>query len=103
MLEEDLCQMDCHGLMERLWCLKYEKIVAKMMTNQNTRWNGTVHQDLETWTTTAWRKVYNFPVRSEGMAPHVGRSLWKVNSPIHPTLRMDIPYRIARIQELGGC
>ena len=27
MLEEDLKQMGCHGLMLRPWCIKYEKIV----------------------------------------------------------------------------
>ena len=31
MLEEDLCQMGCHGLMERPWCLKYKKIVAELL------------------------------------------------------------------------
>ena len=35
MLEEDLCRMGCHSLMERLWCLKYKKIVAKLLANQD--------------------------------------------------------------------
>ena len=33
MLEEDLRWMGCHGLMERPWCLKYEKIVVELLTN----------------------------------------------------------------------
>ena len=32
MLKKDLCRMDCHSLMERSWCLEYEKIVAKFLT-----------------------------------------------------------------------
>ena len=49
MLEEDLCRMDCHGLMKRPWCLKYQKIVAKLLTNRDNWWIGTVYQDPETW------------------------------------------------------
>ena len=30
MLEEDLTQMGCHGLMDRPWCIKYEKIVQEL-------------------------------------------------------------------------
>ena len=33
MLEEDLRRMGCHGLMERPWCLKYEKIMAELLTS----------------------------------------------------------------------
>ena len=53
MLEEDLRQMGCHGLMERLWCHKYEKIVVELLTSRDTRWNGTVRQDPETWAVAA--------------------------------------------------
>ena len=30
MLEEDLTWMECHGLMMRPWCIKYEKIVQEL-------------------------------------------------------------------------
>ena len=33
MMEEDLCRIGCHGLMERPWCLKYKKIVAELLTS----------------------------------------------------------------------
>ena len=52
MLEEDLRWMDCHGLMERPWCLKYKKIVAELLASRNNRWNRTVQQDSEMWTAT---------------------------------------------------
>ena len=36
MLEEDLCRMGYHGLMERPWCLKYKKIVTEILASQDT-------------------------------------------------------------------
>ena len=35
MLEEDLCQMGCHRLMERPWCLKYNRIIAEWLVAQD--------------------------------------------------------------------
>ena len=35
MVEEDLCQMGCHGLMEQLWYLKYERIMAELLIEQD--------------------------------------------------------------------
>ena len=67
-LEEDLCQMACHGLMERPWCLKYKKIAAELLASRDNQWNGTVRQDLEMWTAASWCKVYDFPIHGEGMA-----------------------------------
>ena len=67
MLKEDLGLMDCHGLMEQPWCLKYDKIIAELLMDRDNRWARTLHHDLDKCTTAAWRKVYNFPIHSEGM------------------------------------
>ena len=37
MLEEDLRLMGCHSLMERPWCLKYEKIVVELLSSRDNR------------------------------------------------------------------
>ena len=34
MLEEDLKQMGCHGLMLQSWSIKYEKIVQELLQQQ---------------------------------------------------------------------
>ena len=36
MLKEDLCWMDCHGLMEWPCCLKYKRIVAELWMTKTT-------------------------------------------------------------------
>ena len=41
-LEEDLQQMGCHRLMERLWCLKYEKVVVELRQAQDNWWLKTL-------------------------------------------------------------
>ena len=33
MLEEDLCRMGCHMLMEWPWCLKYDTIVVELLND----------------------------------------------------------------------
>ena len=35
MLEEDLRRMGCHGLMQRPWCIKYEKIVQELQQKRD--------------------------------------------------------------------
>ena len=42
MLEEDLCRMGCHSLMERPWCLKCKKIVAELLASQDNQRNEMV-------------------------------------------------------------
>ena len=85
MLEEEIRLMGCHGVMERPWCLKYEKIVVELLTDQDNRWTRTVRQDLDKWTTTAWRKVYNFPIRGEGMAMRIKKYVdGKFKNPVSP-------------------
>ena len=41
-LEKDLRQMGCHGLMQRLWALKYDKIVAELLVALDNGWAGIV-------------------------------------------------------------
>ena len=68
LLEEDLCWIGCHGLMERPWSLKHESIVAELLVEQDNQWKGMVRQDMEKWTSGAWWKVYSFSRNGKGMA-----------------------------------
>ena len=68
MLEDDLRQMGCYGLMERPWCFKYEKVVAELLADRDNRWAGFVLQDPNKWTMAAWYKVYGFPICGKVMA-----------------------------------
>ena len=45
MLEEDLAQMGCHGLLMWPWCIKYEKVVQELQHKQSNQWAGTIRQD----------------------------------------------------------
>ena len=62
MLEEDLKQMGCHGLMLRPWSIKYKKIVQELLQKQGNQWTGTICRNPDLWTTAIWRKVYGFPI-----------------------------------------
>ena len=42
--------------------------MAELQQEQDNRWMRTMRQDLDKWTTAAWRKVYNFSIRGKGMA-----------------------------------
>ena len=68
MLEEDLRRMGFHRLMERLWCLKYKKILVELLAGQDNRWDRMVQQDSEMWIAVAWCEVYGFPIFDKGMA-----------------------------------
>ena len=73
MLEEDLRRMDCHGLIKRPWCFKYDKIVAELLADQDNWWVGMVRQDPNKWMAGAWHKVYDFPIRGEGMVAQIDK------------------------------
>ena len=68
MLEEDLRRMGCHGLMERPWAFKQDRIVGELLAAQDNRWTKIVCEDPGKWTVAAWRKVYSFPICSKRMA-----------------------------------
>ena len=92
LLEEDLPRMGCHGLIKRLWCLRYEKIVAELLINQDNRWHGIVRQDSDKWTASAWRKVYSFPIRGKGMAIRREKFVeGKISHPPHPKVEYNLP------------
>ena len=92
MLEEDLCRMGCHGLMEQLWCLKYEMIVAELLVDQDNGWAGTVCQDTDKWTAVAWCKVYYFPIWGERMATWTEKYVeGKFSNPVSSKDRYSIP------------
>ena len=85
MLEEDLKWMGCHGFMLRSWSIKYEKIVLELQQKRGNQWQGIVRQDPEKWTVAAWRKVYNFSFRGEGMATQGKKyAEGKFANPPHP-------------------
>ena len=42
MLEEDVCRMECHELMQQPRYLKYNWIVAEFLVAEDNRWIGTV-------------------------------------------------------------
>ena len=44
LLEEDLCRIGCHGLMEKPWNLRREDMVAELMAEKDNRWMGTMRQ-----------------------------------------------------------
>ena len=90
MVEKDLRRMECHGLMERLWCFKYKKIVVELLVDRDNRWARTVHQDVDKWMAAAWHKVYDFPNRGEGMVAQTVKFVdKKFKNPV--ALRMDMP------------
>ena len=73
LLEEDLHRISCHGLLEKPWNVQREEIMVELMGEKDNRWDGTVRQALERWTTVEWRKVYGFPRQGEGMASRMDR------------------------------
>ena len=73
LLEEDLKQIGCHGLMGRPWGLRMEEMVSKLISDKDNWWHGTLRQTLEKWTAKEWRKVYGFAKEGEGMASRTNR------------------------------
>ena len=85
MLEEDLKQMRCLGLMLRPWSIKYEKVVQELQHRHANQWAGTIQRDSDMWTADVWKKVYGFPIRGEGMATQAERyAEGKFANPPHP-------------------
>ena len=50
-----------------------EDLVAELLGDKDNRWDGTVRQAPERWTTKEWRKVYGFGREGEGMASQTDR------------------------------
>ena len=50
-----------------------EDLVVELLGDKDNRWNGTLRQAPEKWTTKEWRKVYGFGRRGEGMASQTDR------------------------------
>ena len=44
LLEEDLCRIECHGLVEKPWGLRMEEIVVELLSNKDNRWHKIVRQ-----------------------------------------------------------
>ena len=44
LLEKDLSQIGCHGLMEKPWNLKQEEMVVELMDKKDNWWVGTMRQ-----------------------------------------------------------
>ena len=60
LLEQDLHLISCYELLEKPWNLQWEEMMAELMGEKDNRWDGTVRQALERWTTAKWRMVYGF-------------------------------------------
>ena len=73
LLEEDLRQIKCHGLMEKPWNLRREDMVAELMAEKDNRWVTTMRQAPDRWTAVVWRKVYSCPRQGKGMASRIDR------------------------------
>ena len=73
LLEEDLWRIGCHGFIGKPWGLRMEDLVAELLEDKDNRWDGTVRQAPERWTTKEWRKVYGFGREGEGMASRTDR------------------------------
>ena len=68
LLKEDLQQIGCQSLMERPWCLKAKKMVAKLLITKANEWENMLRQELKRWTSSVWWKVYQFLRGREGFA-----------------------------------
>ena len=44
LLEEDLWQIGCHGLMGKPWGLCMEDMVVELLGDKDNQWHGTVHE-----------------------------------------------------------
>ena len=73
LLEEDLRQIGCHGLMGNPWGLHMEDLMVELLRDKDNRWYGTVRQAPKEWTAKEWRKVYGFVREGEGMASRTDR------------------------------
>ena len=73
LLEEDLRQIGCHGLMEKPWGLRMEDLVVELLGEKDNRWHGTMRQAPEKWTVKEWRKLYGFAREGKGMASRTER------------------------------
>ena len=73
LLEEDLWQIGCHGLMGKPWGLRMEDLVVELLGEKDNRWHGIVRQAPERWTVKEWRKVYGFAKEGKGMASRTDR------------------------------
>ena len=60
LLEEDLRWIGCHEFIGKPWGMRMEDMVAELLGDKDNRWDGTVRQVPEKWTTKEWRKVYGF-------------------------------------------
>ena len=85
LLEEDLWQIRCHGLMGRPWRLRMEEMVSELMSNKDNWWHRTVRQASEKWTAKEWRKVYGFAREGEEMASRIDWFIdGKFSAPVNP-------------------
>ena len=74
MLQQDLFEMGCTGLLERPWNLKNEEFVQEFVMNrerkaeQSNIFDATIRDRSEEWTTGVWKEVYEFLPGGSGMA-----------------------------------
>ena len=73
LLEEDLCRIECHGLMGKPWGLQVEEMVTEFMGEKDNWWHRAVRQAPEKWTSAEWQKVYRFLRQGEGMVSRMDR------------------------------
>ena len=73
LLENDLRQIGCHGLMGKPWGLQMEDLVVELLGEKDNRWHGTMRQAPEKWTAKEWWKVYGFAREGKGMASWTDR------------------------------
>ena len=85
LLEEDLHQIRCHGLMGKPWGLRMEDLVVKLLGEKDNRWHRTMRQAPEKWTVKEWRKIYGFAREGEGMASRTDQFIdGKFSSQVNP-------------------
>ena len=76
MLEQDLEEMGCVGLLHRPWMIKNEEEFVMIREKQAERqniFNCTMQDQPEDWTIGVWRVVYQFLTRGSGLVNRMNK------------------------------
>ena len=65
LLEEDLRQIGCHGLMGKPWGLRMDDLVVELLGEKDNQWHGTMRQAPEKSSAKEWWKVYGCESRNQ--------------------------------------
>ena len=67
-LEEDLMRIGCVGLLNKLWNIKDEGLVRKLVEGAPNQFDHTVRCKPEKWTALIWRETYGIKPEGYGWA-----------------------------------